>query len=73
MFLAGYVDTADMWNRYPIYIKNRSVLEKVLLFMPREDEVFLHEASHSFELNIKAQISNKWDGFYEQFSRVQTR
>ena len=73
MFLIGYVDGSDVWDDYPIHIKNRSILDKVLFFTPREDDVFLHEASHSFELNIKAEISNKWDRFYEEFSRVQTR
>lgn len=72
VFLAGYVDSGDIWENYPIHIKSRSALEKVLLPVPREDEVFLHEASHSFELNIKDDISDKWDAFYKEFNEVQT-
>ncbi len=73
MFLIGYVDEADFWNDHPIHIKNRSVLDKILFPTPRENDVFLHEASHSFEFNIKAEISNNWDRFYEEFSQAQTR
>ena len=73
VFLIGYVDSADFWDDYPIHIKNRSILEKILFFTPREKDVFLHEASHSFELNLKAEISNKWQRFYEEFNRVQVR
>jgi hypothetical protein len=72
MFLAGYVDGTDIWENYPIHIKNRSVLEKVLFPVPREKDVFLHEASHSFELNIK-DISDKWEAFCKEFSEAQTR
>jgi hypothetical protein len=72
VFLAGYVDSGDIWGNYPIHIKNRSALEKVLLPVPREEQVFLHEASHSFELNIKDDISDKWAVFYKEFSEVQT-
>jgi hypothetical protein len=72
MFLVGYVDSGDMWGNYPIHIKNRSALEKVLFPVPREDQVFLHEASHSFEFNIKDDISDKWDVLYKEFSEVQT-
>ena len=73
MFLIGYVDSDDHWDDYPIHIKNRSMLDKILFFTPREEDVFLHEASHSFEFNIKTEISNKWDRFYEEFSQVQGR
>lgn len=73
VFLAGYVDSGDMWENYPIHIKNRSVLEKVLFPVPREDQVFLHEAGHSFELNIKDDISDKWDVFYKEFDTVRTK
>lgn len=72
MFLAGYVSEAETWENYPVHIKNRSVLEKILFPVPRENSVFLHEASHSFELNIK-DVSNEWDAFYKEFSEVQTR
>ena len=72
-FLIGYVDGADFWNRHPIHIKNRSLFDKILFCTPRENDVFLHEASHSFEFNIKAEISGKWDRFYEEFGRVQGR
>jgi hypothetical protein len=72
MFLAGYVDAADIWENYPVHVKNRSVLEKVLFPVPREKDVFLHEASHSFELNIK-DISDKWEVFCKEFNEAQTR
>lgn len=51
IFLAGYVNLYDKENRYPIHVKNRSLLEKVLLFIPRENELFLEEAAHSFLFN----------------------
>ena len=73
MFLIGYVDGCDFGDNYPIHIKNRSALDKILLFTPRENNVFLHEAAHSFELNIKAEISTKWNRFYEEFRRVKSR
>jgi hypothetical protein len=72
MFLAGYVDEADTWENYPVHIKNRSGLEKILFPVPREGDVFLHEASHSFELNIK-DVSDKWDAFCKEFSEAQTK
>jgi hypothetical protein len=72
MFLAGYVNGADTWENYPVHIKNRSGLEKILFPVPRENNVFLHEASHSFELNIK-DVSDKWDVFCKEFSEAQTK
>ncbi len=72
ILLIGYVDDADFWENYPIHIKIRSVLDKILFFTPLESGVFLHEAAHSFEFNIKAEISNKWEDFHEAFSQVQT-
>jgi hypothetical protein len=72
MFLAGYVNGADTWENYPVHIKNRSGLEKILFPVPRESNIFLHEASHSFELNIK-DVSDKWDVFCKEFSEVQTK
>ncbi len=72
MFLAGYVSEAETWENYPIHIKNRTVFEKILFPVPRENSIFLHEASHSFELNIK-DVSNEWDVFYKEFSEVQTK
>jgi hypothetical protein len=71
MFLVGYVNVADTQRDYPIHIKNRSLLEKILLPVPRENNVFLHEASHSFELNIKDDNSDKWEAFYKEFDGVQ--
>ncbi len=68
--LAGYVNMADTQRDYPIHIKNRSVLEKVLFPVPRENNVFLHEASHSFELNIKDNFSDKWEAFYKEFNNT---
>jgi hypothetical protein len=71
--LAGYVNMADTQRDYPIHIKNRSVLEKVLFPVPRENNVFLHEASHSFELNVKDNFSDKWEAFYKEFNNTLTR
>lgn len=73
VLLAGYVDSGDIWENYPIHIKNRSAIEKALFPILREEQVFLHEASHSFELNIKDDISDRWDAFYKEFSAVQTK
>jgi hypothetical protein len=67
IFLVGYVNTADTQRGYPVHIKNRSALEKVLFPVPRENNVFLHEASHSFELNIKDENSDKWKTFCKKF------
>jgi hypothetical protein len=71
LLLAGYVDGGDSWEDFPIHIKNRSGIEKILFPVPREKDVFLHEASHSFELNLKDEISNQWSDFEEQFNNVQ--
>ncbi|MCK5000237.1 MAG: hypothetical protein KAS23_11905 [Anaerohalosphaera sp.] len=71
--MLGYVDEADYWNRFPIHIKNRSPLGKILSFTPRANDVFLHEASHSYEFNIKSEISGEWEKFYEEFESVQVR
>jgi len=46
--LRGYVNPYDRKNNYPIHILNRSLLEKILFFAPRESESFLHEATHLF-------------------------
>jgi len=72
MFLIGYVDASDRWNNYPIHIKNRSIFDKILFFTPHEKNVFLHEAGHSFEFNIKTESNNKWRRFYKEFSEAQT-
>jgi hypothetical protein len=69
--LAGYVNMADTQRDYPIHIKNRSLLEKILFPVTRENNVFLHEASHSFELNIKDNFSDEWEAFYKKFDGVQ--
>jgi hypothetical protein len=67
IFLVGYVNMADTREGYPVHIKSRSVLEKVLFPVPRENNVFLHKASHSFELNIKDENGDKkrldWKAF----------
>jgi hypothetical protein len=70
-FLVGYVDMADAQRNYPVHIKNRSALEKVLFPVPRENNVFLHEASHSFELNIKDKNNDGWKTFCKKFDGAQ--
>jgi len=49
-FIAGYVDETEAGERFPIHIKNRSLLERALFILPREGEKSLHEATHSFEI-----------------------
>jgi hypothetical protein len=71
MSLVGYVNMTDTRQNYPIHIKNRSAFEKILFPVPRENNVFLHEASHSFELNIKDNFSDRWETFYKKFDGVQ--
>ncbi|MBN1805437.1 MAG: hypothetical protein JW837_09315 [Sedimentisphaerales bacterium] len=71
LFVAAYVDGGDSWEDFPIHIKNRSGLDKILFPVPREKDVFLHEASHSFELNLKDEVSDKWTNFEEQFNNAQ--
>ncbi len=66
LLLRGYVDTEE--SGWPIHIKNRSLLEKVLLWAPRDDDLFLHEASHSFEFNMGTNFYEEWLAFYEAFS-----
>jgi len=68
MSLVGYVNASDTQRDYPIHIKNRPILDKILFPVPRENNVFLHEAGHSFELNIKDNFSDKWEAFYQEFN-----
>jgi len=51
ILLRGYVNPDATDKRYPIHIKNRSLIEKILLFGPRDSELFSHEAAHSFAFN----------------------
>jgi hypothetical protein len=71
IFLVGYVNMADTRESYSVHIKSRSALEKVLFPVPRENNVFLHEASHSFELNIKDGNSDEWKAFCKKFDGAQ--
>ena len=50
--IRGYVNERAREERYPIHIKNRNLLEKILLFAPRDSELFSHEAAHSFTFNV---------------------
>jgi len=67
----GYVDSHEAALHYPIHIKNRSVLEKVLLFAPRDGDLFLHEATHSFEMNMRARERGRWVAFLREFRSAQ--
>ena len=71
--LRGYVDLADREKRFPIHIKNRSLLERVLLLAPRDGELFLHEATHSFEANVWAHEPERWARFGKRFDGAQPR
>jgi len=70
MSLVGYVNMTDTQRDYPIHIKNRSALEKILFPVTRENNVFLHEASHSFELNIRDNSSDRWEAFCKEFDNI---
>ena len=63
--LMGYVNIKE--KDWPIHVKNRSLLEKILLWAPRDKEVFLHEASHSFEFNMGTNFYDEWLAFYKDF------
>jgi len=72
-FLRGYVYINEKQQRFPVHIKNRSLIEKVLFFAPKDEDVFLHEASHSFEFNVQAQSNAEWERFYYAFNAAQTK
>lgn len=63
----GYVDAYERDQGFPVHIKNRSLLERVVFFAPRNGELFLHEASHSFEFNIHTKRQKLWLSFYKEF------
>ncbi len=63
----GYVNSREDEEGFPIHIKNRSLAEKVLLFAPRDGELFLHEASHSFEFNVATRRRDVWLAFLKEF------
>ena len=67
MGMRGYVSVKEENQRFPVHIKNRSLMEKTLLFAPRDDELFLHEASHSFEFNVGTHKYEQWLRFYNEF------
>ncbi len=72
LLLAGYVDLRDEADNFPIHIKNRSILERLLLESPRPNELFLHEASHSFEANVRAHDRPYWEDFKRHFDDAQS-
>ena len=46
-FVRGYVDPGEEKERFPVHIKNRSVLEKVVFFAPRDGAVsYTHLRAH---------------------------
>ena len=51
LLIAGYVNEKDKNNNYPVHMKSRNLLETILFLLPRQRELFLHEAGHSFTLN----------------------
>ena len=66
--IRGYVDANDETERFAVHIKNRSLLEKTMLFAPRDGELFRHEASHSFQFNVVyAKHRELWLSFLEEF------
>lgn len=65
--LRGYVNIEE--KGWPIHVKNRSLLEKIVLWAPRDKDVFLHEASHSFEFNMGTNSYEQWLAFYNEFDR----
>ncbi len=67
----GYVDLGEQAEGFPIHIKNRSLFEKALLWAPRDGELFLHEATHSFEANVRADNRGRWEEFKRQFDTAQ--
>ncbi len=72
IMVRGYVDLRDTARNFPVHIKNRSLLEKVLLWGPRDGELFLHEATHSFEANVRARNGAYWLEFKKQFDDAQS-
>jgi hypothetical protein len=67
LILRAYVDSEDWTEGYAIHIKNRSIGEKILLYGHNEKQIFLHEAMHSFELNMCASHPDEWERFYNEF------
>ncbi|MCK4373938.1 MAG: hypothetical protein KAX19_01375, partial [Candidatus Brocadiae bacterium] len=65
--IRGYVDPNEEGRGFPVHVKNRSWLQKVVFFAPRDDELFLHEASHSFEFAIYTRHRDAWLAFLEEF------
>jgi hypothetical protein len=63
----GYVDPREGPAGFPIHIKNRSLAEKLVFWAARDDELFLHEASHSFEANVLSQDEAYWSLFNADF------
>jgi hypothetical protein len=67
LFVRGYVDPGEAGRGFPVHVKNRSLLEKLLLMAPRDGELFLHEASHSFEFTIYTEQPERWRRFMAEF------
>ena len=73
VFLRSYVYIEEKTQHFPMHIKNYSLLEKILFFAPNDEEIFLHEATHSFEFNVQAKSNKEWASFYKQFNGAQTK
>ena len=71
--IRGYVDLDEEEKRFPIHIRNRSLLEKLLFGLPGDGELFLHEATHSFEANVSVRNTLYWREFKARFDNAQSR
>ena len=70
--VAGYVNPAEKARRFPVHMKNRSLLEMAVFPSPREGELFLHEATHSFEFNMWAWQRPYWEEFRRRLDSAQS-
>lgn len=69
VIIRGYVDNTAKEEKYPIHIKNRGLMEKILLFAPRDNELFSHESAHSFTFNAMwdEKVARKFFKNWEEF------
>jgi len=63
----GYVWAGDYWDNFPIHIKNRNIIDRILTFNLSDEHLFVHEASHSFDFTIKAELTGEWHQFDSDF------
>jgi len=68
LIMRGYVNPSE--KDWPIHIKNRSLLEKTLLPAFDDKNLFLHEATHSFEFNMAMNYKESWSNFRDAFCHV---